>query len=151
MSVPFNGPVKPKAVQAQNESPNYGNFAPPQRSNAEEEKRKREDALLKKYGNSGEKTLDERIAERQKLTTDENRLTNAIKHVLIGLACFAAAIVTYFVLSALQNGGVAPRIVWPFVWLQGQYWVPILLAIPGCYNLFLAYWFMKRPSNVSTS
>ncbi len=122
---------------------------PPRRTDSQRKaKRARENALLAKYEKRGRKTLDDRIAERQKDALERERMTHAVRHVLIGIACLVCGTISYFVLNALQDGGVAPRIVWPLVWLQGQYWVPVLLDIPGVYNLYLAYWFLTRPSNV---
>lgn len=111
-------------------------------------KRSREDKALSKYAGSGKMSLDERMALRQRETMEEERVPNAVKHVLIGIGCLIAAVVVYFVLNALENGGVAPRIVWVFVLLKGKFWIPPLLGIVGLYQFFMAYWYLFRTLNV---
>ena len=111
----------------------------------------REAALLAQYSGNGQKTLDERMAERQRETMEDNRLTNCVKHALIGLGCFIAAVAVFFILESLENGGVAPRIVWLFVWTGGKWWIPPALVMAGAYNSLLAYWFMVRSSNTERS
>lgn len=111
-------------------------------------KRAEEDALLAKYSKGGGKTLDERIAERQKESTERDRVPNAIKHFSIAIGCVVCSVIAFLVLGALENGGFAPRIVWLFVFTKGKYWVPVLLIGTAVYHCFLAFWYLNRKSNV---
>lgn len=113
-------------------------------------KRQQQDALLEKFAGSGSTTLDERMAQRQKQTLEDERIPNVVKHTLLGLGCLGAAAIVYFGLNALENGGIAPRIVWLFVLLKGKFWIPPLLVLTGGYQFFLAYWFLQRSSNVDS-
>ena len=94
-------------------------------------KREKEDALLAKFANSKKKSSEDFIADNIRDSFEEQKHSAAVRNVFIGPACIVLSILSYFLLSSLENGGIAPRIVWLFVMLKGKYWMPPVLFIIG--------------------
>ena len=99
-------------------------------------KREKEDALLAKFSKSKKKSSEDFIADNIRDGFEEQQHSAAVRNVFIGPVCIVLAVMSYFLLASLENGGVAPRIVWVFVLLKGKYWVPPLIFIFGAWSLF---------------
>jgi hypothetical protein len=108
-----------------------------------------EDAVLSKYNTVGPTNFDDRAAERQRESSEEERVPNIVKHVLIGFGCIVCSFVLFFILQAFETNMIAPALVWIFNIVKAKFWMPPILFLASFYEFYLAYWYYTKQSGES--
>ena len=135
--------VKPGLGQVPNQQKSNSNKRqqPPRKSSPQKPstKAQREQALLGQLTSGSD--LQQRMKERQRSTIEEDRVSNGISYIIYGVGWFVAAALAFWILGAVDNhvdglrGGRVMVVLLLLYYLNGQYWIPALIATIGLFNL----------------
>lgn len=134
-----------------------GTFAsnPYARSKSAQRTNQQEEEILKKFM-SEEKSLEERMRDRREDSIEEDRTSNSMSYILVGVLWLAGAVVVGLALfgAAGSSGGYGFRrfrmIGWLLVGIGAQYWLPPMIGLVGLYKITIGVMSLFRVVDIES-
>jgi hypothetical protein len=108
-----------------------------------------EEAILKKFM-SEEKSLEDRMRERREGSIEEDRVSNSVNFIIIGVLWMAAGIGIGVIFYWLATFSRIPILAWVLFGIGAQYWLPPLFIVFGIYKIMIGVMSLFRVVDIES-
>ena len=99
---------------------------------------------------SEEKSLEDRMRERREGSIEEDRVSNSVNFIIIGVLWMAAGIGIGVIFYWLATFSRIPILAWVLFGIGAQYWLPPLFIVFGIYKIMIGVMSLFRVVDIES-